>query len=132
MLKMLQGGTTVGAANTDLDNLIQTWASGFYDELDFELEGERQMEFRREILQHTSGCYVPKVFSSARRVLVSEWVDGVKLADCEPEDIQVTPHVIRVRPPCATKMPPSECHTKLHTFSWSFFGYIPASTCPAK
>jgi hypothetical protein len=38
-------------------------------------------------------------------------------------------HVIRVRPPCATKRPPSECPKNLHTFLGSFFGYIPASTC---
>jgi predicted unusual protein kinase regulating ubiquinone biosynthesis (AarF/ABC1/UbiB family) len=37
-----------------------------------------------------TGVYVPEVFPelSTRKVLVSEWVDGVKLSECEPEEIK--------------------------------------------
>ena len=50
-----------GAANTDLAALVEAWAASFYDELDFELEGQQQSYFRQEILTHTTRCYVPEV-----------------------------------------------------------------------
>ena len=40
--------------------------------------------------QGVVGVYVPEVFPalSTRRVLVSEWVDGVKLSECPPAEIK--------------------------------------------
>eukprot|EP00240_Pyramimonas_obovata_P002358 CAMPEP_0118954298 /NCGR_PEP_ID=MMETSP1169-20130426/58010_1 /TAXON_ID=36882 /ORGANISM="Pyramimonas obovata, Strain CCMP722" /LENGTH=448 /DNA_ID=CAMNT_0006901911 /DNA_START=102 /DNA_END=1444 /DNA_ORIENTATION=- len=89
-IQMVAGGTMASAADTDMAGLVEAWAAGFYDELDFELEGQRQTHFRQELLANTSRCYVPEVFQeySSRRMLVSEWVDGVRLANCTPEDIQ--------------------------------------------
>eukprot|EP00959_Pyramimonas_sp_CCMP1952_P106287 2222446-Pyramimonas_sp.AAC.1 len=58
---MVAGGTMAGAANTDLAALVDAWATGFYDELDFAFEGERQTHFREELLAYSSRVYVPEV-----------------------------------------------------------------------
>lgn len=41
-------------------------------------------------LYSTADVYVPKVYRElcSRRVLVTEWVDGVKLTQCSPEEIR--------------------------------------------
>ena len=44
----------------------------------------------RELMTPYAGVYVPRVHAElcSRRVLVSEWVDGVKLTQCSPEQIR--------------------------------------------
>ena len=41
------------------------------------------------IAEGVTGIYIPKVYKelSTRRVLVSEWVDGVKLSSVEPSEL---------------------------------------------
>lgn len=41
------------------------------------------------IAEGVTGVYIPKVYKelSTRRVLVSEWVDGVKLSAVEPAEL---------------------------------------------
>jgi predicted unusual protein kinase regulating ubiquinone biosynthesis (AarF/ABC1/UbiB family) len=63
---MVASGTMGGAAGTDLAAVVDAWAEGFYNELDFELEGERQTYFREEILANCKGCYVPQVSHAPR------------------------------------------------------------------
>jgi predicted unusual protein kinase regulating ubiquinone biosynthesis (AarF/ABC1/UbiB family) len=48
------------------------------------------MRFREAILASVPNCYVPEVYLqySTRRLLVSEWVDGVKITDLPPIEIQ--------------------------------------------
>eukprot|EP00873_Tetraselmis_striata_P029871 jgi/Tetstr1/450135/TSEL_037177.t1 len=76
---------------TDYISLLNEWAVGFYTELDFLNEGRSQLRVK-ELLQQEgkTGVYVPdvKLEYSTRRVLVSEWIDGVKLSDCSPEEIR--------------------------------------------
>ena len=71
--------------------LLNEWAVGFYTELDFKNEG-RNMEKMRILLgeQMVQDVLVPRVFDeySTQRVLVSQWVDGIKLSMCEPGEIK--------------------------------------------
>jgi predicted unusual protein kinase regulating ubiquinone biosynthesis (AarF/ABC1/UbiB family) len=40
--------------------------------------------------QGVAGVYVPETFPelSTRKVLVTEWIDGIKLSQCEPSEIK--------------------------------------------
>ena len=75
--------------------LLNEWAIGFYTELDFKNEGRNQQRLRDVLIENNiSGVVVPKVFEdlTTRRILVSEWMEGVKLSECSPEQIkEVTP-----------------------------------------
>ncbi|GMI20218.1 hypothetical protein TeGR_g1470 [Tetraparma gracilis] len=78
---------------TDYVSLLNEFAVGFYTELDFVNEGKNQEKLRTLLLENNvTGVLVPRVYSdlSTRRVLVSEWVDGVKLSTCTPEEIKAT------------------------------------------
>lgn len=69
---------------TDYGALLDAWAGGFYNELDFLAEAAAQTRARQELVgRWGGGVYVPRVHGglSSRRVLVSEWVWGVKLTD---------------------------------------------------
>ena len=77
---------------TDYVALLNEWAVGFYTELDFLNEASNQQRLRDLVLdqEKVSGVYVPRVYHelSTRRVLVSEWIDGVKLSDCPKDEIR--------------------------------------------
>lgn len=66
---------------------METWGEGFYTELDFVNEAENQIRFKKLVGETTKDIYVPDVYKDLcrRRVLVTEWIDGVKLTDA-PED----------------------------------------------
>lgn len=70
--------------------LLNEWAIGFYTELDFENEAQNQKRLR-QLLQdnNVSGVTVPKVYDElcSRRILVSEWIDGTKLSECDNDEI---------------------------------------------
>ena len=70
--------------------LLNEWAIGFYTELDFANEAKNQQRLRTALIEAgIKGIAVPKVYDEmcTRRVLVSEWMDGVKLSECQPEEI---------------------------------------------
>ena len=70
--------------------LLNEWSIGFYTELDFQNEARNQQRLRDELKQRgIKGITVPRVFEDlcTRRILVSEWMDGVKLSDCSNEEI---------------------------------------------
>lgn len=48
------------AQRTNYSELLDTWATGFYQELDFLNEGQNQMKFV-EMVKDMEGIYVPKV-----------------------------------------------------------------------
>lgn len=76
---------------TDYVAILNEWAIGFYTELDFKNEGRNQQDIRQLLEKHSvEGVLVPKVFEeySTRRLLISEWVDGRKLSDCEPSEVR--------------------------------------------
>lgn len=70
--------------------LLNEWAIGFYTELDFANEGRSQQRLRTALIDvGVQGITVPRVYEDmcTRRVLVSEWMDGVKLSECPKEEI---------------------------------------------
>eukprot|EP00303_Exanthemachrysis_gayraliae_P000188 CAMPEP_0206011302 /NCGR_PEP_ID=MMETSP1464-20131121/13028_1 /ASSEMBLY_ACC=CAM_ASM_001124 /TAXON_ID=119497 /ORGANISM="Exanthemachrysis gayraliae, Strain RCC1523" /LENGTH=821 /DNA_ID=CAMNT_0053384957 /DNA_START=58 /DNA_END=2523 /DNA_ORIENTATION=+ len=75
---------------TDYVAILNEWAIGFYTELDFQNEGRNQRRIS-ELLERegVTTVLVPRVLEeySTRRLLVSEWVEGVKLSECAQEDI---------------------------------------------
>ena len=75
---------------TDYVALLNEWAIGFYTELDFLNEASNQMRIKKLLIeQNVEGIYIPKVYPDlcTRRIMVSEWIDGAKLSDCPPEEI---------------------------------------------
>ena len=80
---------------TDYVALLNEWAIGFYTELDFANEASNQKRLRQQLLdKNVTGVMVPAVMEDmcTRRILVSEWVDGIKLSDASREQIAaVTP-----------------------------------------
>lgn len=70
--------------------LLNEWSIGFYTELDFANEARNQERLRTGLIEAgIKGITVPKVYKEmcTRRVLVSEWMDGIKLSECEKEEI---------------------------------------------
>ncbi|GMH91890.1 hypothetical protein TrVE_jg12289 [Triparma verrucosa] len=75
---------------TDYVALLNEFAVGFYTELDFVNEGRNQERLRNLLLdEKVQGIMVPRVYEqySTRRILVTEWVDGVKLSTCSENEI---------------------------------------------
>ena len=74
----------------DVD-LLDTFAEASLKELDYINEAENQESFRRELLHRMgSKIYIPAVHGNltTRKVLVSEWVEGIQLAKSDPATIQ--------------------------------------------
>lgn len=75
--------------------LLNEWSIGFYTELDFNNEARNQQKLRDMLIEkNIKGVTVPKVYNElcTRRLLVSEWMEGKKLSDASPEEInRVTP-----------------------------------------
>ena len=75
--------------------LLNEWSIGFYTELDFNNEARNQQKLRDMLIEkNIKGVTVPKVYDElcTRRLLVSEWMEGKKLSDASPEEInRVTP-----------------------------------------
>ena len=63
--------------------LLDTFAGASLKELDYINEASNQEEFRKEFL-HRMGAkvYIPAVYAqhTTRKVLVTEWVEGIQLA----------------------------------------------------
>lgn len=76
---------------TDYTALLNEWAIGFYTELDFQNEARNQIRLGQMLSdQNVTGVLVPRVHEAlcSRRLLVSEWVDGVKLSDLPPAELK--------------------------------------------
>lgn len=69
---------------------FDAFSKGSYSELDYENEASNQMHFQRELAIRNCKVKVPNVYEeySTRRVLTSEWIEGVKLADSSRETIR--------------------------------------------
>lgn len=71
--------------------LLNEWSIGFYSELDFLNEAKNQERLRTDMREAgIKGITVPRVVEElcTRRVLVMEWMDGVKLSECSTEEIK--------------------------------------------
>lgn len=77
------------ANKTDYTSLLGEWAKGTYKELDYENEAENSRRFSRMVQARIDDIYVPAVYDeyTSRKVLTMEWVDGSKLADCTPTQV---------------------------------------------
>lgn len=66
--------------NTNLPLLIDEWAASLFKELDYRQEARNGIKFK-ELYSHLEGVYVPKMYPelTTRKVLVMEWIDGVRL-----------------------------------------------------
>lgn len=71
-------------------DFIDCFAKGSYQELDYENEAKNQEYFRSELTKRKSKVYIPKVYPrlTSRRVLTTEWIDGVKLVDADRDTIK--------------------------------------------
>jgi len=63
--------------------LFDTFSHGSYAELDYENEAANQLEFKRELAKRNCKVKVPDVYQkyTTERVLCSEWINGIRLAD---------------------------------------------------
>ena len=76
---------------TNYVDLFNEWAVGFYTELDFLNEAANQQRLSDLLKeQNNNGFYIPKVYHElcTRRLMVSEWIDGIKLSDCTNDVIK--------------------------------------------
>jgi aarF domain-containing kinase len=69
---------------------FDAFSKGSYSELDYENEAFNQMYFQKELAARNCKVKVPNVYQdhSTRRVLTTEWIEGVKLADSSKETIR--------------------------------------------
>ena len=71
-------------------SLVDTFAAASLAELDYVKEAENQEKFRSELVPKLKGqVYVPKVYNkfTSRKVIVTEWIEGEKLASSSPDVI---------------------------------------------
>ncbi len=70
--------------------LLDTFSRGSYSELDYELEAENQIRFHRELAYLKHKVVIPHVYTAytTRRILVTQWIDGIRLVDASPDVIQ--------------------------------------------
>lgn len=71
----------IAKLNTDLQAVIDEWASSLFREMDYIAEARNGIKFR-ELYGKLSDVFVPEMYMdrTSRRVLVMEWVEGQKLS----------------------------------------------------
>ena len=72
------------------ENFIDSFAQGSYMELDYEHEAENQTKFKTQFEKRGCKVVVPSVLNqyTSRRVICSEWIDGIKLVDASQDQIR--------------------------------------------
>lgn len=62
--------------NTDLEAVVDEWASSLFMEMDYEAEARNGARFR-ELFGSQPGVVIPRVYPelSTKRVLLMEWID---------------------------------------------------------
>ncbi|KAJ8619240.1 hypothetical protein MRB53_015426 [Persea americana] len=72
----------VAKLNTDLQAVVDEWASSLFREMDYRIEAKNGLKFR-ELYGGLQDVFVPKMFleQSSRRVLIMEWIEGQKLSE---------------------------------------------------
>jgi aarF domain-containing kinase len=71
-------------------DFLENFAMGGYGELDYELEAQNQQHFQEEMDIRSCPIVIPNVYNklTTRRVLTTEWIDGIRLSDADPETIR--------------------------------------------
>merc|ERR1712241_401983 len=70
--------------------LVDTFAAASLEELNYIKEAENQEKFRSDLMPRMNGkIYVPLVYNkfTSRKVIVTEWIEGEKLASSPPDVI---------------------------------------------
>jgi aarF domain-containing kinase len=70
--------------------LYASFAKGSYTELDYEEEAANQIMFRQELGKLNVKVVIPDVYKqfTTEKVITSEWIEGIKLADAPKEQIR--------------------------------------------
>ncbi|EOY17425.1 Kinase superfamily protein [Theobroma cacao] len=85
ILRVLAGVVKkAGKFNTDLQAVVDEWASSLVREMDYRKEANNGLKFRR-LYGGIKDVFVPNMYMehTTRRVLVMEWVEGQKLSEVE-------------------------------------------------
>ncbi|GMH31612.1 hypothetical protein Nepgr_033456 [Nepenthes gracilis] len=71
-----------GKFNTDLQAVVDEWASNLFREMDYRKEAENGVKFR-ELYGGLQDVFVPQMYveETTRKVLIMEWVEGQKLSE---------------------------------------------------
>eukprot|EP00249_Psilotum_nudum_P018016 c26599_g1_i1 orf=673-2898(-) len=83
ILRILAGYVIkIGRFNTDLQAVVDEWATSLFREMDYLAESQNGVRFRK-CFGKLSDVFIPEMFPelSSRRVLVMEWVEGKKLPE---------------------------------------------------
>lgn len=69
--------------------LVDTFAKGSYMELDYENEAQNQKYLKQELHKRKCDVKIPAVHDTytTQRVITTEWIDGIRLADASPDVI---------------------------------------------
>ncbi|KAF3445345.1 hypothetical protein FNV43_RR10521 [Rhamnella rubrinervis] len=72
----------VGKLNTDLQAVVDEWASSLFREMDYRREAENGLKFR-QLYGSLPDVFVPEMYLkyTTRRVLTMDWVEGQKLSE---------------------------------------------------
>ena len=70
--------------------LYESFAAGSYSELDYEHEAANQKSFRKELSERSCPVVIPRVYDelTSEKMITSQWIDGIKLADAPKERIR--------------------------------------------
>jgi len=77
-------------AGTDLQGLADEWGRGFIAELDYRKEAENTIRFTEEMkARDLEAVSAPRVITdySTEQILVTEWIDGVRIDMSDADDI---------------------------------------------
>lgn len=83
ILRLLAGYIrNAGKFNTDLQAVVDEWASSLFREMDYEAEAQNGLKFRK-LFGQLPEIVIPEMYLeiSSRRVLIMEWVEGQKLSE---------------------------------------------------
>jgi len=71
-------------------DFVDCFAKGSYQELDYENEAANQKFFKKEFEKRKCAVHIPKVYEgmTSRRVITTEWIEGIKLADADTATIR--------------------------------------------
>ena len=73
---------------SDLPSILDEWASRFYEEMNYVQEAENGLRFMRLMAPLREVTAPRPIFDhTSRRVLTMEWINGYKLVDAEPDEI---------------------------------------------
>ena len=87
--KWLGGAMPQVSKRVDIVALLDEWASRFFEELDYRKEEEHTTRFAQSMAEDLPQVVVPRTYPelTSRRVLVTEWIEGEKLAQSTADDV---------------------------------------------